>query len=174
MLVINAFSPFIKQLIRPYIYILVIACTPAVILCLTPRDSGASGNDSGFRRDGRLTWLSKDGSPITTIDVEIAETRIRRGRGLKNRPVPDFSQGMLFIYKNTAIRTFIMTGTPASLDIIFMDENSRIINIHRQTRPMSDQTYRSSGPARYVVEVRAGFCDRYGIRPGTRVRWQKK
>jgi uncharacterized membrane protein (UPF0127 family) len=38
---------------------------------------------------------------------------------------------------------------------------------------MSDQTYASSGPARYVVEAKAGFGERFGIRRGDAMRWRR-
>ncbi len=164
-------STFFKQPTRQNLAVLIIACTLTVIGM--PQVSDASSSKYELHNDGRLSWLAEDGATITTIAIEIAETPAQRAQGLKERPVPDFSIGMLFVYKNTDMRTFIMTDTPTSLDIIFIDENSRVINIHRQTRPMSDITYSSAGPARFVVEVRAGFCDRYVIHPGNRILWQR-
>ena len=116
-------SPAIKLSARHYQVSLVIAWTLAVICCLSPQ--GANASDSELHFDGRLSWLTKAGATIKTITIEIAETPAQRAQGLKERPVPDFSQGMLFVYKNTDMRTFIMTDTPTSLDIIFIDEIRR-------------------------------------------------
>jgi hypothetical protein len=52
--------------------------------------------------------------------------------------------------------------------MLFADAQRRIIHIARETRPMSDQTYRSQGAAKYVLETRAGFARRHGIAPGAR------
>ncbi len=168
-------SPAIKQSTNHYLGVLVTAWTIAIICCISPQNTKASDSrsESELHFDGQLPWLTEDGATITTIAIEIADTRAQRIRGLRKRPVPDFSQGMLFVYQNAAIRSFIMTDTPTSLDIIFIDENSRVINIHRHTRPMSKQTYNSAGPALFVVEVRAGFCDLYGIQPGIRILWKR-
>lgn len=135
--------------------------------------SSRSKTDPALRCDGAVSWFDADNKRITTIDVEIADTRRQRITGLKGRHLRDFSQGMLFVYPDAAPRTFIMTDTPAPLDILFIDENNQVLNIHHHTRPMSDSTYRSQGPSVLVIEVRAGFCTHHGIRPGNRVRWRR-
>jgi uncharacterized membrane protein (UPF0127 family) len=38
---------------------------------------------------------------------------------------------------------------------------------------MSDQLYSSAGPAKFVVEAKAGFAERFGIRPGHSMRWKR-
>jgi hypothetical protein len=58
--------------------------------------------------------------------------------------------------------------------MIFVDENRRILNMAESTTPMSKQTYGSRGPAKYVVEVRAGFSKRHGIEEGMSIQWQVK
>ncbi len=105
--------------------------------------------------------------------IEIAETPETRARGLMERRGLDDTAGMLFIYDTTGDRTFWMRNTPTSLDIIFVSEDKRVVNIAKHTQPMSDTNYYSKGPARYVVEARAGFTDRHGIKEGTQVRWQR-
>ena len=54
-----------------------------------------------------------------------------------------------------------------------VDAGGKVINIAAYTTPMSDQLYPSAGPTKYVVEAKAGFADRFGIRPGHTVRWKR-
>ena len=129
---------------------------------------------SDFRPDGDLTFVGGGGESLATIEIEIAITPAEHARGLMNRGLADFSRGMLFLYRDAAPRSFWMANTPTSLDILFVDDKSRIINIHKKTRPMSTNRYQSAGPAQFVVEVRAGFCDHYAIHPGTVIRWQRR
>ncbi len=75
------YSPLFKQATSYYMAVLIIACTLAVVGCLMPQVSDASDSKSKLRIDGRLSWLAEDGTAITTIDIEIAETRSRRARG---------------------------------------------------------------------------------------------
>ena len=57
--------------------------------------------------------------------------------------------------------------------MFFIDAVGKIVNIAAYTTPMSDQLYSSAGPAKYVVEAKAGFADRFGIRTGYSVRWKR-
>lgn len=133
----------------------------------------SAGMDASVRRDGRFSFLQVDDSVIISIDIEIADTYKARKKGLMSRELSDFSSGMLFVFQDVKPRDFWMHNTPVSLDIIFIGEDFRIVNIARETMPMSDWLYSSKGPAKYVVEVKAGFAERYGIKEGTKIRWEK-
>ena len=124
------------------------------------------------RIDAILDFLGYKDRVITSIVVEIADRRDTHARGLMGRYLTDNNQGMLFVFQRPESRSFWMRNTPSSLDIIFIGEDRKVVNIAKETKPMSDRGYRSLGPARYVVEVKAGFADRYGIRKGTTIRWR--
>lgn len=134
--------------------------------------AAAAENFSGFRQDATLAFLDDGGAARTVITVEIADSPAAKRKGLMGRVEMDDTVGMLFVYDNAADRAFWMRNTILSLDIIFVSAARRIINIAKRTTPYTEDILRSTAPAKYVVEVRAGFCDRYGIRPGTRVKWQ--
>ena len=63
-----------------------------------------------------------------------------------------------------------MASTPLSLDIIFVDEEFEIVRIHRNTPPYSHERILSEEPAKYVVEVNAGYTLRNDITEGMRIR----
>lgn len=128
--------------------------------------------DYAVRIDGILDFLGSDNKVITSIAVEIADTPETHARGLMGRYLSDNNQGMLFVFPGAEPRSFWMRNTPTSLDMIFVGEDRRVINIARETTAMSENSYRSLGPARFVVEVKAGFADRYGIQKGTSIRWR--
>jgi uncharacterized protein len=122
--------------------------------------------------DGELQFLRQDGSTAVSITIEIADTPEARIRGLMERwSLPEL-HGMLFIFDYPEVQRFWMHNTPLSLDMLFVDENRRILNIAESTTPMSKQTYSSRGPAKYVVEVRAGFSKRHGIGEGMSIQWK--
>jgi uncharacterized membrane protein (UPF0127 family) len=129
--------------------------------------------DIPFRNDGTLAFLREDGSVAKSIQVEIAETEEARTRGLMGRRAMTLDQGMLFVFQRAEPQGFWMRNTPLPLDIIFVGADSTIVNIARRTRPLSDSLVSSAGPAQYVVEVRGGFSDRYGLQDSLRVRWQR-
>jgi len=121
---------------------------------------------------GDLQFLRQDGSTVVSITIEVADTPEARIKGLMERwSLPEL-HGMLFIFDYPEIQGFWMHNTPLSLDMIFVDENRRILNIAESTMPMSKQTYTSRGPAKYVVEVRAGFSKRHGIEEGMKIQWK--
>ncbi|MCU0596299.1 MAG: DUF192 domain-containing protein [Desulfobacterota bacterium] len=134
----------------------------------------AGGNAFGEppkAKSGDLQFLRQDGSAAVSITIEVADTPEARVKGLMERwSLPEL-HGMLFVFDSPEVQRFWMHNTPLSLDMIFVDENRRILNIAESTTPMSKQTYASRGPAKYVVEVRAGFSKRHGITEGMTIQW---
>jgi hypothetical protein len=126
-----------------------------------------------IRPEGVVEFLRPDGAVAASLVVEIAETLEARSQGLMHRMLGDYMTGMLFLFETAQPQTFWMRNTPTSLDIIFIDERSQVLNIASHTTPMSDRLYASTGPAKFVVEARAGFADRFGIRPGYAMRWRR-
>ena len=127
----------------------------------------------GVRADGTLEFVAEDGSVLHTVTVEIADTQETRQRGLMNRRGIELSEGMLFIFPRPDSLSFWMRNTAIPLDIIFIDEALNITNISRRTRPLSDDYIKSSAPAQYVVELRGGVAERFGIDESASVRWQQ-
>ena len=147
----------------------------AVILLFIPKNSpvAPAKKDSGtsqissFRKDGTLYFI--DGQQQTVkaqIDLEIAKTNFERNRGLMYRRSLPEKGGMLFIFKKMAPQSFWMKNTILSLDIIYIDDNFKIVSIAQHTRPYSLEPVRSEGSAIYVVEVNGGFCNQHGVKPG--------
>ncbi len=124
-----------------------------------------------FKKEGELTFYDKENKPIVKIDIELADSEYKRQLGLMFREEMDEMQGMLFIFPAETIQSFWMRNTNISLDIIFVNSNREIVTIHKNTTPMSDRSYFSTEPAIYVVEVVAGFTDKYNIQVGDRIGW---
>ena len=129
--------------------------------------------EPAIRPEGVVEFLQPNGSVAASLAVEIAETPEARSQGLMRRVLGDYMTGMLFLFETAQPQNFWMRNTPTSLDIIFVDERSQVLNIAPHTTPMSDQLYSSAGPAKFVVEAKAGFADRFGIRPGHSMRWKR-
>ncbi len=140
----------------------------------TPTDeSTADPLTPTFTKEGTLTLVDSSGRPLHKIDVEFAETPAERQQGLMQRRSMDYGKGMLFLFDEPSTRGMWMKNTPMPLDILFLAPDSTVINIAKRTRPFSETSIEPDAPKRFVLEVRAGFADRFNIRPGTRVRWQR-
>jgi len=124
-----------------------------------------------FTKEGELTFTDSLGTLKTKIDLEIAETTYETRLGLMNRNKMEENQGMLFILPNLEPQSFWMRNTLISLDMIFVNDKKQIVTIHKNTKTLSDQSYPSSEPAKYVVEVLAGFTDKHNIQVGDKIDW---
>ncbi len=124
-----------------------------------------------FKKEGELVFSSPDGKLLKRINIEIADNEYDRQVGLMFREKMDADEGMLFIFPAPDTLSFWMRNTKISLDMIFIDSTKEIVTIHKNTRIESDDSYRSSKPSQYVLEVNAGFTDINGIRVGDKVIW---
>ncbi len=126
-----------------------------------------------FRKDGTLTFQNTTGQVESKIDIQIADNDFDRELGLMYRKHMAENEGMLFIFPQDTIQTFWMRNTFIPLDMVFINSNDKIVSISRNTQILSDQTYSSAGPAMYVLEVNAGFCDKFGIKAGDKIVWKR-
>jgi uncharacterized protein len=134
---------------------------------------GQTKSEPAFRKDAELVFTSPRGAARVRIDVEIAERQEDRMRGLMFREHLEEGQGMLFLFPVEEPLSFWMKDTPLPLDIIFVNADRTVVTIRKNTLPFSEASVPSDRPARYVVEVNAGFADRHRLAPGDRIFWQR-
>mgnify|MGYP001181125145 CR=1 FL=1 len=72
--------------------------------------------------------------------------------------------GMLFSYNDDGIRNMWMKNTYIPLDVIFLDENYKVLGYVQNTKPLSLKNISINEHSRYVVEVNAGTVEKYNIR----------
>lgn len=126
-----------------------------------------------FRKDGELSFLSNDKSEtLQDIEIEIVKDDASIERGLMWRKSMLENRGMLFIME-MGEKSFWMKNTYIPLDIIFINHNKQIVTIQKNTTPLSEKNVRSSQNAKYVLEVNAGYSDKFGIKKGDFVKWQE-
>jgi len=126
-----------------------------------------------FTKEGELTFVNQNGEMISKIDIEIADDDEQRMTGLMFRDKMEENQGMLFIFPNESPQSFWMKNTMIPLDMIFINSKMEIVKIHKNTTPYSEQTYSSIKPSQYVVEVNAGYTDKFGIKEGYKIVWRR-
>lgn len=126
-----------------------------------------------FEHEGTLEIQDSIGQLIVSLDIEIADDDYTRERGLMYRSWLPEQAGMLFVFEQDEFRSFWMKNTRLSLDILFIDAEGLINTIHAYTVPFSEGSLPSNAPARFVLELNAGFCDNHGIREGMRMSYKK-
>jgi len=124
-----------------------------------------------FKKEGELTFADSLGNTKIKIDLEIADNEYERQLGLMNRKSMEEDQGMLFIFQYERLQSFWMRNTLIPLDMMFVNKDNKIITIHKNTKTLSAQSYPSTAPAIYVVEVVGGFTDKYNIVIGDKIFW---
>ncbi len=129
--------------------------------------------EPAFRKDGELVFLNGK-KKLKTISMEIAQTEETRNQGLMFRKTMPDSCGMLFVFEQMQPLSFWMKNTIMSLDIIFIDNQFKIITIAKNTKPYSEKSIPSASDGMYVVEVNAGFTDKYHIEEGNTITFTTK
>jgi uncharacterized protein len=120
-----------------------------------------------FVKEGELAFINAHTSDtLKTIDIEIADDEESRTQGLMHRRSMRENRGMLFIFDHEDRLSFWMKNTHLSLDIMYVNEKMKIVDIHYNAVPFSERSLPSKRMARYVVEVNAGFAERHGITEG--------
>ncbi len=78
--------------------------------------------------------------------------------------LPD-GTGMLFVFPDNRVRAFWMANTYLALDIAYMDPSFRVVDVVAM-EPLVTESYPSSAPAMYGLEVRQGWFEEQGIVTG--------
>jgi uncharacterized membrane protein (UPF0127 family) len=99
------------------------------------------------------------------IFVEVANQEATRETGLMFRHEMDWDNGMLFVFDDSAQRYFWMKNTLIPLSIAFIDEKGIILNI-LEMPPQTEQTFPSYGPAKFALEMNAGWFTKNKLKAG--------
>jgi hypothetical protein len=139
-------------------------------------DTGTKQTSSSQTPRGRvldytkeIRFLDDKGNKISSIKAAVVDTDEERNQGLMDVWDMPENNGMLFVFDYEAPLSFWMANTPLSLDIIFLNKDKEIVNIHTNTPPLSERQFESKGNAMFVIEVNAGYSLKYDIREGLRV-----
>lgn len=112
-----------------------------------------------------------------TFYVKIANNDPERTQGLMGVSMLGKDEGMLFEFQDYKPRSFWMKNTLIPLDIIFINENNKIIKIHSNAKPCKTQTcplYTSNNlPAKYVLEINAYQAQEKNIQLNDTIKIQK-
>ncbi len=112
---------------------------------------------------------------VKALIVDLASTAKEHEYGMMNRTKLAPDEGMLFVFANPEVREFWMKNTLVDLDIAYIDQNKKIIDIQTMkavTSVLQTQlaTYPSKGPAQFALEVKAGWFKKNKISVGAELK----
>lgn len=102
------------------------------------------------------------------IEAEVAATDQNRQVGLMNRREMPPQRGMLFVFDHENTHCMWMRNTLLPLSVAFVDAKGVIINIE-DMKPQTEDNHCAKIPARYALEMNAGWFAQRGIKPGMKL-----
>jgi uncharacterized membrane protein (UPF0127 family) len=109
-----------------------------------------------------------------SLSVEVADTPAKQARGYMFREEVPEGEGMVFLMDRLDIHPFWMKNCLVSLDIIWMDEDWRIVHIEESVPPCREDPCPSVAPmrkSRYILEVAGGQSRNLRLEEGDRLRY---
>ena len=106
------------------------------------------------------------------LQVKVASTADVRKKGLSNIDSLPINEGMLFVFDQKGRYSFWMKDMKFPIDIIWIDENKKIVNISKNAIPEPKKAdkdltkYDSSYDVKYVLEINAGLAGANNLQIG--------
>ncbi len=139
-----------------------------------------------FPLGGLYLYLDKNNIPLTReifypgvpvvhigeipMQVEIADTKEERDKGLSGRKDLKNVNGMLFVFDTTDYHGIWMKDMRFPIDVIWVSEDLKVISVERNLQPSSyPKSFIPPTPARYAIETNPNYADTFGIVPGKSV-----
>ncbi len=108
------------------------------------------------------------------LRVEIADTFIKRTKGLMFRKSLNENEGILFIFNDEDYHGIWMMNMSFPIDIIWVDRDKKIVDITKDVQPcrLNCPVYKPREKSLYVLEVKANFTEKDGIRIGSTLEFE--
>ncbi len=143
----------------------------AVLTLILANPTATAAEPAALLQDfprGQLV-LETRGPRCLLIEVYIASSAKQRAQGLMFiESMPEF-EGMYFGYGEPVGIAMWMKNTLLALDMLFIGEDMAINSVTRNTTPLSTDRIESQAAVIGVLELNAGFAERWGAEAGTRV-----
>ena len=123
-----------------------------------------------LRMDGVSTALRGG-----TVHLDVADTPQARTQGLSGVTKLRSDEGLLFDFETDGKWGIWMKDMKIPIDILWLDKKGRVVYIVRDAQPelSTKKTFTPNEPARYVIELNAGAAERYMVRVGDIVEFER-
>lgn len=106
----------------------------------------------------------------STIKTQVAQSAQEKERGLSGRESLAEDEGLLFVFDRPGFYPFWMKDMNFPIDIIWIGGDKKIVDLSENITPETfPQTFVSKVPARYVLEVNAGWVLKKMVQVGQAV-----
>lgn len=109
-----------------------------------------------------IVYLFSTNKSGFTVKIKVAKNNNEKIRGLMFRKYLDITEGMLF--KN--INSVWMRNTYIPLDVIFLDNNYKVVGFVEDTVPLSLNTVTINNKSDHILEVASGFIRKNNVKIG--------
>jgi uncharacterized membrane protein (UPF0127 family) len=141
----------------------------ASLACSSPQKTAATPPPAPPAAGPRVTF--PDGA---VVQVELATDEPTRSQGLMYRDhLPD-DRGMLFLFPQSGDYPFWMKNTLIPLDMIWIDDQRRIVHVASNVPPCKADpcpSYPPNAVAKYVLELAAGVAAKHHLANGQVLRY---
>jgi len=100
------------------------------------------------------------------FNVAVADSIAERSRGLMFVESMGTMEGMLFVYRVPQSVSFWMRNTLIPLDMIFVDKDGVVRNIHSMAQPLDETPIYGGEGIKFVLEINGGMAERLGLAVG--------
>ncbi|MFB6355251.1 MAG: DUF192 domain-containing protein [bacterium] len=125
-----------------------------------------------------VSFVSPGGNQSDTVLAEVAIRPLEKYVGLSDHDTLPKDSGMLFVYRQTDTRSFVMRDMNFPINMIFIGETNRVTAVYHATLPDTatghHQLRRYRAPARFVLEVNRGWATENKILRGSRMKVDEK
>ena len=99
-----------------------------------------------------------------TVHIETVSTPEAMHRGLSGRTSLPDGAGMFFVFEKSDYFGIWMPDMHFPIDVLWFDEEMHVVYIVENMSPDSyPKVFTPTAPARYILEVPAGFVKAYGV-----------
>lgn len=118
---------------------------------------------------GGLVYSNQSHGPVVIVDgqefkAQVSDDPAERRQGLSGQDALENDEAMIFIFDEPGMHGFWMKDMKFSIDIIWIDENLRVVHIEENVSPSTyPESYFPSVDAKYVLEIYTGQAAAQGI-----------
>ncbi|MDQ4101780.1 MAG: DUF192 domain-containing protein [Thermoproteota archaeon] len=111
-----------------------------------------------------------------TLVADVSATTEQRTLGLTVKNALAENEAMLFVFENEAKHKFWMKDMKFPIDIIWISDDKRVVDIENNLQPCNSgpfcSTYEPEGNSLYVLETASGLAQKFGIAKGSLVKFE--